>query len=176
MRVEMLFAMDDQTWRTSIVDVPSNAVPADYASWQWDAEVIGWVAEHACPRDCVLVAVYNSDPDADWEQPTAEDIDVEMEIIPDSDPDISYLEQEGFEERFAEFQAGGFGFVAVVAVARWEDRDGEEQERRSAGLWGIESDSGQNYFDEIFAEEKAQLIAELRNEGVLAPTPEEKTA
>jgi hypothetical protein len=61
MQVEMLFALDDGSWFSEILSIPDAAVNADFASGQWDAEVIDWVTTHACPPDCVLVAVYNSD-------------------------------------------------------------------------------------------------------------------
>jgi hypothetical protein len=37
----------------------------------------------------------------------------------------------------------------------------------SAGLWGIESDSGEDYFAAVFADEKAALLDDMRAFGTL---------
>lgn len=75
----------------------------------------------------------------------------------DYDPDPSYLEQEGFEARLAEYQAEDFAFAGVIleheceCCGEWKTVD---------SLWGIEDDSGDAYFVEIakelFEEDQAQ--------------------
>ena len=88
------------------------------------------------------------------------DSQIEMEIIPDESPDTSYLEQEGFEDRLAEYQRGEFGFLgvrAVVIVPIPHGRDVIDHKFESPGLWGIESDSEQSYLEEVFEEEKGVL-------------------
>lgn len=89
--------------------------------------------------------------------------DFEREIVPDRDPDASYLEQEGFEDRRAEYRAGGFGFVGMRASIELHIPHGGTtilQKITSPGLWGIEDDSGNEYFAECFAEE-ANILADM---------------
>ena len=83
---------------------------------------------------------------------------VRMEIVPDEDADASYLEQEGmgFEDRLAAYRQGEFGFVGVRAVAQIVVGD-VLQEISSPGLWGIEDDSGDDYFRSVFEEELETL-------------------
>jgi hypothetical protein len=89
-------------------------------------------------------------------------ITIEREIVPDMDHDASYyLEQEGFEDRLEQYRNGDFGFVGVRAVALINTPYGNSTirtEMRSPGLWSIEDDSGDSYFDEVFADEKAILL------------------
>lgn len=90
---------------------------------------------------------------------------VEIRVIADQNPDISYLEQEGFEDRLKQFERGDFNFVGVRAVAEVEV-GGTIQEITSAGLWGIESDSGDEYFRSVGKEEYAQLKEILTSMGI----------
>lgn len=87
--------------------------------------------------------------------------DVRMEIIPDGDPDPSYLEQEGFEDRLAAYQSGEFSFVGVRAVAEILLSSGILQSIESPGLWGVEDDSGDDYFRSVFEEELSTLRSML---------------
>jgi len=95
---------------------------------------------------------------------------VEIRVVADRDPDTSYLEQEGFEDRLRKFQRGEFGFVGVQAVAEVEI-GGIMQEITSAGLWGIESDSGEDYFRSVGKEEYAQLKEILSDMGIRKTPP-----
>ena len=98
-------------------------------------------------------------------------IELRAEVVPDHDPDPSYLEQDGFEQRRAAYERGDFGYVGVraVAVVRYE-RNHElrhaEQTLRSAGIWGIEDDGEALYLDEIYAEELRALRAVIEELGV----------
>ena len=83
----------------------------------------------------------------------------------DSDPDTSYLEQEDFEERLAAFQAGEFTFLGVHAEAD-VTIDGVVQTLTSGGLWGIESDSGDEYIEEVAVQEYEELRKILKTVGV----------
>jgi len=68
----------------------------------------------------------------------------------------------GFEDRLAAFNRGDFCFVGVYAryeLHNWQS--GVTATFRSAGLWGIESDSDGTYFQQVFAEERQSLIADL---------------
>lgn len=86
-------------------------------------------------------------------------------VSPDSDPDTSFLEQEEFEERLALYRRGDFAFVGVYAEAHdWTTG----VTARSAGLWGIESDSGDDYMREIGIEECGEVAKAL---GIPAPNP-----
>lgn len=92
-----------------------------------------------------------------------------MEIIPDNDPDPSYLEQDGFEDRLAEWKRCAFGFVGVRASIEVEipfSHGSILHTVTSPGLWGIEDDSGQDYFREVFTDESAILVDMLEKLGV----------
>lgn len=77
-----------------------------------------------------------------------------------------YQEQlEAAESRMAAWEAGDWEYIGVVACARVFIPIGGNSFRvmtlESAGLWGIESDSG-DYLREVFAEERAELLGQLR--------------
>lgn len=104
-----------------------------------------------------------------------------LEIVPDDSPDVSYLEQDCMNEpspgmqdggagrrRLAAYHAGdwhmvGVRAVAVVTVGHY--KYSKQYTLKSAGLWGVESDSGAEYFDEIFREECASMADDLREFG-----------
>ena len=104
------------------------------------------------------------------------------EVIPDPDPDPSYLDQDEWKERKREYARGWFGFVGVRAAvdvpipvagfvgagvrAPGADSHTIIQRIESPGLWGIESDSGDDYFDEVFRDESAVLADMLTALGV----------
>lgn len=98
---------------------------------------------------------------------------VVVQVVPDEDADGSFLEQEGWEDRLAAYQRDEFGFVGVRAVATVFIRLGEvwvSQEIVSPGLWGIESDSGEDYFAEVGREETATLGEMLAELGLELPS------
>ena len=88
----------------------------------------------------------------------------------DDDGDISYLQQYDInsknpderqnakqdKKRLEAYYNDEWYFVGVQAIAEIRI-DGLLQTISSGGLWGIESDSSDEYFDEIFEEEKEQL-------------------
>ena len=65
---------------------------------------------------------------------------IKTRVMHDDDPDASYLQQKGFEDRLEQYQNGVFGFVGVDAIAIIVDSNNVLQEVRSGGIWGIESD------------------------------------
>jgi len=87
-----------------------------------------------------------------------------------SEGTCSYLEQPEFADRLAAYERGDFNFVGVQAQARCmvvRDQVGTLFNIESPGLWGIESDSGEDYFNEIYAEQLAELkdmLAALANQ------------
>jgi hypothetical protein len=92
-------------------------------------------------------------------------ITITREIAPDENPDASYLEQTNFEERRAEYDAGYFDFVGVRAVAEIEVPYGQGwivTTIESPGLWGIDPDSGEDYFAEVFDQERETLVEMLK--------------
>lgn len=105
-----------------------------------------------------------------------EGVTFEMETPYDEYPDASWLEQEGFEDRLELYRAGTFELMGVRAKATViVARDSVPSSfaiytLRSPGVWGVESDSGEDYLNEIYEEEKAQLIAALKAIGRLAET------
>ena len=93
--------------------------------------------------------------------------DFDRQLVPDDCPDTSYLEQEGFEDRMEQYRQGGFDYVGVRAVVELPIPYGKDRiltRIESPGLWGIESDSGEDYLDSVFQEESnilADMLAEL---------------
>src|SRR5512143_1062878 len=87
----------------------------------------------------------------------------------DPEPDASYLDQDEFEDRRTEYKRGKFNFVSARAEAE-VNIEGVLQTLTSGGLNGIESDSEQEYLDEIIAEEWKTLRNVLKTVGV--PTAE----
>lgn len=89
-------------------------------------------------------------------------LSVTIKHIYDESPDTSYLEQEGFEDRLAEYRAGDFHFIGIRAEATIQvETHGTIQTITSGGLWCIDSDSGDNYFRVIEAEELSTLKGTL---------------
>ena len=97
-----------------------------------------------------------------------------MEQIEDSDGDLSYLEQDCFDgpgetdgpARIAAYKRGEWHFIGVRAVATiWIQRDNwrTSYTLESPGCWGIESDSGESYLKEVFAEECAMLRSDIED-------------
>lgn len=97
--------------------------------------------------------------------------DFKREVMADDDPDISYLEQDAFEDRLAEYRRGDFDFVGVRASVELHIPHGPSghaiiQRIESPGLWGIESDSGEEHLAEVFSEECDTLTDMLHALGV----------
>lgn len=86
-------------------------------------------------------------------------------VLSDDDPDTSYLDQEEFEDRREEYDRGDYFFVGVRAEAEVVIA-GVLQTFTSGGLWGVESDSGDEYIQEIAGEEYAELRKILTSVGV----------
>lgn len=97
---------------------------------------------------------------------------VELIETPDHSPDASWLEQEGFEERLAAYTAGDFYLVGVQARAEIHIPYGDAfivSYVTSPGLWGIESDSDADYFEDVFREEQLVLRDMLGELGIEIP-------
>ena len=90
---------------------------------------------------------------------------VRIIVAPDEHPDASYLDQDDFEERREAYERSEFTLVGVRAEAE-VIVCGVAQTLRSGGLYGIESDSEEEYFDEIFVQEWATLRDVLKTVGV----------
>jgi len=90
-------------------------------------------------------------------------------VLPDEDPDTSFLDQDEFEDRKEAFRRGDFSFVGVRAEAEITV-DGISQTIVSGGLWGVESDAGDEYIKEVAGEEYTDLRRILKTLGV--PTSE----
>ena len=85
-------------------------------------------------------------------------------VVPDTDPDPSYLEQEGFEDRLAQYRNDEFGFVGVRACAEiLIPVNGQliGQAIYSPGLWGIADDSDIEYLNEVGRDEFETLKSML---------------
>ena len=82
----------------------------------------------------------------------------------DYHPDLSYLDQEGFERRKRKYVEGEFSHIGIVAEAQYSDVDGSYAPLKtiaSQGCWGIESDSEDSYIKDIEVSEIADLQARL---------------
>ena len=81
----------------------------------------------------------------------------ERDVLKDEYLDTSYLEQDGLEDRLAAYQRGDFYFVGVRAVACCvivRAGVGTYQNIESPGVWGIESNCGEEHINQIYEEEK----------------------
>lgn len=70
--------------------------------------------------------------------------------------------------RKAAFRRGEWHYIGVQAEATItiiSNGVGRYYVLTSPGLWGIESDSGEKYLNEVFAEEKAALLADIKKLG-----------
>jgi hypothetical protein len=68
-------------------------------------------------------------------------------------------------DRIAAWNRGEWGFIgirarAIVAVVR--NGSGTYYTLDSAGLWGIEEDSTEDYLEEVFQEQRNELEADLK--------------
>jgi hypothetical protein len=96
-------------------------------------------------------------------------LSITVEQMADENPDTSYLEQDEFKNRLAEYRRGDFGYIGIHAKAEVQFSDGGAiQVLTSGGLWGIESDSSSEYLKEIEAEELADLRGTLIEAGFLS--------
>ena len=87
-------------------------------------------------------------------------IAIKVERMADYDADVSYLEQEGFEDRLRQYRNGQFGFMGIGAKAEIVI-DGVCQTITSGGLWGIEDDSDEAYLATIESDEITGLTNQL---------------
>lgn len=95
--------------------------------------------------------------------PTVESVHVL--VLVDDEADISYLDQDEFDDRREAYQRGEFHFVGVRAEADVVI-EGTVQTLVSGGLWGVESDSGDEYIEEIADQEYNELRKVLTSVGV----------
>jgi len=94
---------------------------------------------------------------------------VRVLVLPDEDPDTSFLDQDEFEDRKVAYERGDFSFVGIRSEAEIVV-DGITQTIVSGGLWGVESDSGDEYVKEVANDEYGDLRRILKTLGV--PTSE----
>lgn len=90
---------------------------------------------------------------------------IKVLVLPDESPDTSFLDQDGEEERKAEYERGDFAFVGVRAEADVVI-EGVVQTLTSGGIWGVESDAGDEYLTGFGADEYADLRKILTSIGV----------
>lgn len=109
---------------------------------------------------------------------------IELRFIRDDNPDLSYLEQDCFNEdtgapdsvdygqrRLAAYNAGEWSCYGLRAIA-WIRLPSDPPFGTtgpmivSGGLWGIESDSDESYFFEVFSQEFDDLREDLKKYGI----------
>lgn len=71
-------------------------------------------------------------------------------------------------ERMEALERQEWAYVGIQALAKVQLPSGTVQRITSGGLWGIESDSGQDYFAEVAGDEMAQLADDLKALGISA--------
>ena len=90
----------------------------------------------------------------------------------DSDPEDKLFNSGSFEgdqedeHRLQLYRRGAWHYVGVMAKAEIRIPYGEDfilAEITSPGLWDIESDSSDEYFDSVFKEEKKTLLTMLES-------------
>ena len=91
---------------------------------------------------------------------------------PDSSPADYLFQDEDYREqdqaRLDAFHAGEWNMLGVRAVAHVQivrDGHGTMFSIESPGVWGVESDSGDEYLNSLYEEEKAELMANLKTLG-----------
>lgn len=92
--------------------------------------------------------------------PSLNYVDKYGDALPENTPEeiVKYVAQD--YERMERLNAGYWGFIGIKAEAR-VIVNGITQEITSGGLWGIESDSEESYFEEIEGEELSSLRTQL---------------
>lgn len=95
-----------------------------------------------------------------------------------ANPERSFEEQQAAAQaRYDGFYAADWHYVSVIAHAEIYVPIGGNSfrilELDSAGLWGVESDSGEDYLQSIFEEEKADLRSQLVTLGLSLATPDQ---
>jgi len=98
-------------------------------------------------------------------RPPAELQSVRVIFEEDPDPDVSYLEQDEFEERLAAFKRDEFNFVGLRVEAEVLIAE-TVQLLTSPGLAGIESDTDEEGLDQMIGDEWSALRAVLKTVGV----------
>lgn len=96
-----------------------------------------------------------------FERLTHEDSDSDPRDYLFQDPD--YLDED--QKRLDDWHADKWRFVGIQARAHIlivRNGSGTMHEMTSAGVWGIESDSGDQYLNLCFADEKDDLLADMR--------------
>lgn len=82
----------------------------------------------------------------------------------DAEMDFDRITTELSKERYEALVAGDWHFIGIRAVASITlVRNGVSitHELASAGLWGIESDSGEEYLEEVYRDEVCNLQADM---------------
>jgi hypothetical protein len=84
----------------------------------------------------------------------------------DPDADASYLEQEGFKSRLAEYRRGKLHFYEMWIEADVAIEEGVQAIVRSTGVGGIESDTTEEELNALITEDWRGLRAALKTMGV----------
>ena len=93
-------------------------------------------------------------------------VNFEREECIDESPDLSWLDQERLEAyKRGDWHTIGIRAVATVTIHDAVNRCTHQHKLTSCGLWGIESDSGEEYLASVFAEEREQLRADIQAMG-----------
>ena len=80
--------------------------------------------------------------------------------------DLAYIQQD--YERCEAYNRQVWCYLGIIAKAEVRSAQGIVQTLRSGGLWGVESDSGESYLEEVGQEQLTELRAELEGYGFSA--------
>lgn len=88
----------------------------------------------------------------------------------DYEPDTSYMDQDGFEERKEQYHNDVFSLMGIkveteILTSLDNGKNWLINHISSGGLWGIESDSGVEYLKSVALEEMSELRTTLTGMG-----------
>ncbi len=104
--------------------------------------------------------------------PTVSRCNFRYSVVADECADVSWLDD---DRRLAAFHDGTWHMIGIQAAATFLIPLGGHfvmQTMSSPGLWGIESDSGEAYLDEVFTKECQNLADMLAAVGVTVTVTE----
>ena len=84
----------------------------------------------------------------------------------DADVDVSYMHEDGFEDRLASYKRGQLHFYELWVEADVTIDEGVQALVTSSGVGGIESDTDEEDLDALIVEEWRALRAALKKMGV----------
>lgn len=60
MKIEFIFALEDGTWVTEVMEVPNDYSSTELYSPQWYDDILGWGTDHPPSRKVVYTGVFDA--------------------------------------------------------------------------------------------------------------------